>query len=362
MMGDQKTAEDRWRPLPKREKGWGLVSVCSPGGEVAGRLDKPPVGIVTRGEHLWGVDRDTYALLDLASRGHSERWLRERLAECGMDRTRFEAAVAFAQAAGLLVRYSAADGTLKGRRCFAGLTIRRRGYFNERLPDDRVRFISPDGVMNLGSVAGGWSSVWDGKALADCGIKMLEIAPTLPLSESIWWPFWEAIRSLELGTMWLDGPIEDFGTGRADKAGHWLRPAQLWPSADTFPKTARDIEWSWDGWNRMDQTVLAIATAIPLGNLHGDRGFLARNARHETIELSQDEYCLLLQSHSRRLVDISEDLALAVAPDDEGKPMRAFARGRILKAATELQAVGCIFIAKGPEAPADTVDQTASTV
>jgi hypothetical protein len=215
--------------------------------------------------------------------------------------------------------------------------------------------VTPDGVLKVGRFVGGWAA-WDGKQLADCGIKMLEAG--CPLSETIWWAFYQALRSLELGLMWLDGPVDQLGTGLADDRGHWIRPASLWKPHGGWVMKPGNLETSWDGWNLMDRTVLAIATAVPLGNTHGDHGFEARNAHGQVVELSQDEYALLLHSHCRRLEDIAEDLALAAEPDDQGKPMRAFAHGRILQAARQLEAKGCIFVAKGP-AQAEGEMQTA---
>ena len=361
MMGDQKLPEDRWRPLPKRERGWGFVSVCSPSGLISEALGKPPVGFINRGDQLWKVDLDSYQLLDLASRGHSERWLRDRLRERGFDCSRFEAARDFAVAAGLLVRYGAADGTLKGRRSFAGLTIRRRGYGRQEIEGDRVEVVTPDGVMRVGRFVGGWAD-WDGKQLADCGVKMLEAGATLP--NTIWWPFYQALRSLELGLMWLDGPVDQIGTGLTDNCGHWIRPASLWKQHGDWVARPGNLETAWDGWNILDRTVLSVATAVPMGNCHGDPGFQARNARGEVVDLSQDEYSLLVHSHCRRLVDIGEDLALAAEPDDQGEPMRAFSMGRILQAAQSLEAKRCIFVAKGPaqteEAAPAAPEQTAA--
>lgn len=361
-MGDQKLPEDKWRPLPKHEKGGGFVSVCSPCGLISESLGKPPVGFINRGDRLWKVDLDTYALLDLAARGHSERWLRDRLQEREMDRDRFEAAREFAVAAGLLVRYSAADGTLKGRRCFAGLTIRRRGYGRCEIDGDRVEVVTPDGVMKVGRFVGGWPAGWNGKELADCGVKMMEAG--CPLSETIWWPFYQAIRSLELGLMWLDGPVDQIGSGLTDNRGHWIRPASLWKQHGGWVDRPGNLETAWDGWNLLDRTVLAVATAVPMGNCHGDAGFQARNAHGQVVERTQDEYAVLLQSHCRRLEDIAEDLALAAEPDDDGKPMRALAHGRILQAAQNLEAKGCVFTAKGPvpveEEASAAPDQTAA--
>ena len=256
MMGAQKLSEDAWRPLPKREKGSGLVSICSPSGLISETLGKPPVGYINRADRIWKVDVDTYQVLDLAARGHSERWLRDQLQEHGIDRPRFEAARDFAVAAGLLVQYSAADGTLKGRRCFAGLTIRRRGYGRREIEYDRVEVVTPEGVMRPGRFAGGWSAGWDGKQLADCGVKMLEAGATLP--DTIWWPFYQAIRSLELGLMWLDDPVDQIGTGLTDNRGHWIRPASLWKPHGGWLMKPGNLETSWDGWNLMDRTVLSI--------------------------------------------------------------------------------------------------------
>ena len=274
-MGDQEPPEDKWRPLPKREKGWGFVSICSPSGLISEVLGKPAVGFINRADRLWKVDLDSYQLLDLAARGHSELWLRDRLQEHGMDRARYEAARDFAVGAGLLVRYGAADGTMKGRRCFAGLTIRRRGYGRREIENDRVEVVTPDGVMKPGRFAGGWSAGWDGKALADCAVKMLEAGATLP--NSIWWPFFQALRSLELGLMWLDGPVDKIGTGLTDNCGHWIRPGNLWKQHGGWVSKPGNLETAWDGWNMLDRTVLSVATAVPMGNCHGDAGFDPRD-------------------------------------------------------------------------------------
>lgn len=335
MWGNNNSGEDRLRPLPKHRHGKGLVTVGRPLGEIVEKIGTDPVGYVSRGERTWSCDLHTYRLLELAQRGHSERWLRDQLAQKGVDREAFESAKGFCLQAGLVREYSAVDGTLDGRRSLKDLVVRRR-LSVEKQDGDRWLAVIPEGGMWIGHYVANWSLFWNGHPLADSSNFMLEGGH--PIEDAIWWPFWEAIRGLELGLIWLDVPKEKVGPGVKDGGGHWIKSASLWVKDEHWGAKPGSYGKLMSG--PIEDSVSVLALATPLGNTHGDSGWMARNYRGAEVELSADAYALLC--------DVNFSPIAEVVARVQQIELSMFSHGRVRKATDELLEKDCIGMATTP--------------
>ena len=323
-----------------------MVAVGRPLGEIVERIGGDPVGYITRGERIWSCDLNTYRLLELARRGHSERWLRDQLAQKGMSRDDFEYAKGFALQADLLREYRAVDATLDGKRAFINLVIKRRMVPRHAEDDGQARWRVrlPEGEISVYLRIAEILTIWDGHPVADISCRLIN--SNFELNQSIAEPFWWMVRWLELGMAWLDVP-EATGNGVKDGSGHFLKPASLWVEDDNWGAKPGSYDALMGGPITDDVKLLSLATL--LGNVHGDSGWMVCTPRGEEIEVTRDEYALLADANMTSLSKI--------VPRVQEVALSMFAAGRIRKAANALVAKECLVFQDNVDlAPTDTAE------
>lgn len=320
---------DYWRPLPKRRRGKGLVTIGRPLGRIIESPGANPIGYLNRGGKTWSCDIATYQLLELAQRGCSEKWLKRQLTPKGVTPAEFAAAKSFALQAGLLREYRAVDSTIDGKRSLRDLIIRRRLTIEMEKGVKRYSVI-PEGEFWTGRILADWAVQYTGHTITDSSMVMLDRG--LETAQAIWWPFWEAIRCLELGLIWFD--VADPGAGVKDGRTHFLKPASLWNTRQLDQhQRASATKYLKNGPVVSNQALIAMA--VPLGNDHqDDRGFVAINHAQQEVELSPDAYALLCDANGTRALDIVSEL--------KRTQLMIYAHGRVLAAAEELEAKNCL--------------------
>jgi hypothetical protein len=339
-----KSHPDKWKPRPGQTSGRGLLTVGWPLGIIKDRLDSNPIGFLSIGDATWAVDLETYELLAAAQRGHSEKWLEQRLGT-----KKFRSARDFALQAGLLVKYEGKDATLRGRRSLSDLLIRRRNYVVGE-QKNRWRVATPEGSVLVSERVADFAANWEKETLAAVTTGLQEVLLTqgysapfsLPtIEQTIQWTFWRALRCLDLGLIWMDHPEGQLKSVR-DGQNHFLRKASLWMDVPEWLERHKSLEYVMRGL--VVEWVRALALGVPLGNCHDDHGYMIRNIYGEEVEVTADAYALFCSSSYTKPADAARDLQTALNLPE------MVAHGRITAATEELMAKSLIRLEAIPEA------------
>jgi hypothetical protein len=185
--------------------------------------------------------------------------------------------------------------------------------------------------MAVGTILAEIPVIWHGHELAEVSNRMIDRGQ--PLEAAIWWPFQWVLRGLELGLAWLDVAKAE-GAGVKDQSGHWLKPSSLWVQDDTWG--AKPGSYSNLMAGPINDPLELLSLATPLGNIHGDSGWMARNYRGVEVELSADAYALLCDAN---MVPISDVVAQVQKIE-----LSMYSHGRVRKATDELTSKDCMTL------------------